>query len=294
MNRKTLDLIAVFIIAIAIIAAIVSTTIIVKANSNNITPIEPIKLVATISEANIPSEASFEEVNKLDLEVIQIERVNPITPKEAEDALRYAEERNASALAIYNGLKNLGYGDEHSAVKLALAEVNNTTEDYKYYINKQKEISQKWEKKKSEYPIATQVWLYMKDEFGWNDIVCAGIMGNMMAECGGCWTADLDWNVDTEHGLGMIQWIGSRKKLLVETYGKVPTVEEQLLFMKDELYGTNGIEQQVSFEELNEIMNASTPEECAFAFATYYERCAKKYRAPRKDYAKQAYDYFVN
>ena len=294
MNRKTLDLIAVFMIVIAIIVVIVSTTVIVKANSNNITPIEPIKLVATISEANIPSEASVEEVNKLDLEVIQIERVNPITPKEAEDALRYAEERNASALAIYNGLKNLGYGDEHSAVKLALAEVNNTTEDYKYYIDKQKEVSQKWEKKKNEYPIATQVWLYMKDEFGWNDIVCAGIMGNMMAECGGCWTADLDWSVDTEHGLGMIQWIGSRKKLLVETYGKIPTVEEQLLFMKNELYGTNEVRLQVTDSQRDKIINAETPEECAYAFACYYERCASEYRNMRKSFARKAYEYFTS
>ena len=292
MNKKFLNRMLMILMVIITIVIAISTTIIVKANSST-AYIQPVTLITTISEANIPSEAS-KEVKTIDLKVMEIKRVNPSTPKEAEIALESARERNRNAFAVYNGLKFLGYDDSHSAVQLALIEIDNTTKDYEYYLDKYNQISQKWEKRKIEYPIATQVWLYMKDVFGWNDIVCAGIMGNMMAECGGCWTADLDWNVDTKHGLGIVQWIGARKQLLIDTYGKEPTIEEQLLFMKDELYGTNNIERQVSTEELNEIMDASTPEDCAFAFATYYERCAKKYRNSRRDYAKQAYDYFVN
>ena len=63
--------------------------------------------------------------------------------------------------------------------------------------------------------------------------------------------------------------------------------------MKDELYGTNGVTKQVTDWQLDKIMNASTPEECAFAFATYFERCSENHRAPRRGYAKTAYEYFV-
>ena len=63
--------------------------------------------------------------------------------------------------------------------------------------------------------------------------------------------------------------------------------------MKDELYGTNGVVKQVNDYQFNQIMNATTPEESAFAFATYFERCAEQYRYPLQSYARQAYEYFV-
>ena len=151
----------------------------------------------------------------------------------------------------------------------------------------------KWDARMEEYPIATQVWLYMKNEFGWNDVVCAGIMGNLMAECGGCWTDDLDWEINKSSGLGMVQWIGGRRKQIISIYGEHPTWEQQLIFMKDEMYGTNGVTKQITDWQLDKIMNAETPEECAFAFASYFERCSEQHRAPRRGYAKKAYEYFV-
>jgi hypothetical protein len=114
-----------------------------------------------------------------------------------------------------------------------------------------------------------------------------------MAECGGCWTQDLDWDVNTQHGLGMVQWIGGRRSALINRYGSNPSIKEQLNFVKDELYGTNEVTQQVTDSQLDKIMNASSPEECAFAFASYYERCAEQYRAPSRGYARTAYEYFV-
>ena len=145
-----------------------------------------------------------------------------------------------------------------------------------------------WDHRFLEYPVATEVWLYMKNEFGWSDIVCAGIMGNLMAECGGCWTDDLDWQIDKASGLGMVQWIGSRREELIEKYGRTPSIEQQLEFMRDELYGTNGVTKQVTDAQLEAIMNAATPQDCAFAFASYYERCAEQHRAPRREYAARA------
>ena len=63
-----------------------------------------------------------------------------------------------------------------------------------FYEEKQIEWEKvhKWDTRKEEYPAATEAWLIMKEEFGWSDTVCAGIIGNLMAECGGYWTQDLD------------------------------------------------------------------------------------------------------
>jgi len=152
-----------------------------------------------------------------------------------------------------------------------------------------------WGEKMSEYPEATQIWRIMKEEFGWNDIVCAGIMGNMMAEVAGGTLYALDnWSVNGSSGYGLIQWIGQRRADIKAIYGDHPSLEQQLYFMKDELFGTNGVRKQVSDAQLNAIMNATSPEEAAYKFAVYFERCADWARNCRKGYARIAYDYFVD
>ena len=56
---------------------------------------------------------------------------------------------------------------------------NNTTEEKTTIITTPKKIINK-----DEYPEAYKIWHYLK-KLGYNDYVCAGIMGNIMAECGG-------------------------------------------------------------------------------------------------------------
>lgn len=253
--------------------------------------------VTTISEANIPSETvpSEPEETVIILDAVEIERVKPATEEEAYACLEKSYERKEIAKSIRDGLISLGYAEDHPAVVLANEDISNTGIEIDYY---KKEVA-KWEKirewneKAAKYPNAAKAWKYMKEQFGWNDTVCAGIMGNFMAECGGCWTSDLNYSVNSKNGLGMVQWIGDRRKAIVKRYGNNPTIEEQLEFMYDELYGTDGVRRQVTKKQLEKIMNASTPEECAMAFATYYERCAERHRAPRKGYARTAYNYFA-
>lgn len=146
------------------------------------------------------------------------------------------------------------------------------------------------------YPEAQLIWSTMIS-WGWAPETCAGIIGNMMAEIGGG-TLDLsDWNSNGGCGYGLIQWTGSRRSLLKSRYGSYPNIEQQLIFMRDELFGTNNTRQQVSSSVLNRIMNTNgneTPESIAFCFASNYERCASQYRARRQGYARIAYDYFMN
>ena len=159
------------------------------------------------------------------------------------------------------------------------------------------EIMTKWENHMKEYPVATEIWLYMRNEFGWSEETCAGILGNMMAEIGGGTLNLNNWASDSSSGYGLIQWVGNRYSGIKTRYGNKPTVEQQLNYMRDELYGTNGVTQQVNTKELNIILNKSgseTPERIAYIFACYYERCAGYARAPRKGFARIAYDYFVN
>ena len=254
----------------------------------------------TISEAYIPSETSPEEETipeeeVIILEVVEVERVEPATLEEANRLLDDAIFRRDTAKLVYEGLLSLGYEGEHPAVVMAATGLENAELDCTFYEEWQaiRQEEENWRVRAKEYPVATQVWLYMKNEFGWSDIVCAGIMGNMMAECGGCWYQDLDWESNTPHGLGMIQWINGRRREIISIYGENPSIEEQLLFMRDELYGTNGVTKQVNNQQLEKIMNAETPEDCAYYFAHYFERCNDEYKPPRRGYARRAYDYFV-
>ena len=263
--------------------------------------------VATFSEDYIPSETTTFPVDTeptettdpeevvIVLDTVVFKRVEPTTYDEASSLLEEAIARQELTETIYQGFITLGYADDHPAVVMAKTDIENAKIEVEYYQEQYAiwEEKHKWEVRASEYPVATQAWLYMKNELGFNDIVCAGIMGNMMAECGGCWTSDLDWDVHSSSGFGMIQWLGGRKQELFSIYGETPSIENQLDFMKNELYGTNGVTKQVSDWQLDKIMNASTPEECAYAFACYFERCGEGHRAPRRGYARTAYEYFV-
>jgi hypothetical protein len=293
MNRKNiLAIVGAVIIALAMIAT-------VTVFASGATDLSADSEIATFSEANIPSETTSTtepEEEVVVLEPVEVERVEPTTYDEANTLLDSASARHTTAKAVYDGLISLGYAEEHPAVVLAKTDIEIAQGEIQYYKEKlaEFEIARKWEERAAEYPAATEAWLYMKNEFGWSDTVCAGIIGNLMAECGGCWTQDLDWDINTKHGMGMVQWIGGRRSALVSRYGSNPSIKDQLNFVRDELYGTNGVRKQVTSSQLDKIMNASSPEECAFAFATYYERCAEQHRAPRRGYARTAYNYFVD
>ena len=150
----------------------------------------------------------------------------------------------------------------------------------------------KWQKRYEEYPVATEAWIAMK-ALGWNDIMCAGVMGNLMAETGGTGTLYLDWDSDGSSGYGLVQWIGERRGIIKSRYGASPSVKEQIHYISDELYGTNDLYSQVTESQLNAIVNAESPEESAYAFACYYERCSAEYRYMRRDFAWKAYEYFT-
>lgn len=134
-----------------------------------------------------------------------------------------------------------------------------------------------------EYQLATAVWNHLK-ALGLNDYVCAGILGNIMAEVGGQ-TLDFSnwehWSQDTHYGI--CQWGGTRKERLLSDFGK--DFESQVRFLGVELFEV--IPKNDSFYGMQD------EKETALYFAKYYERCSSKYYEVRRENATKALQYFT-
>ena len=156
----------------------------------------------------------------------------------------------------------------------------------KYYQAQLDKVNEELDK--VEYKNATLIWEYMK-YLGWNDYVCAGILGNMMAEVGGG-TLDLPYNTKGNGYCGLCQWN--------KTYA--PTVWDkdlrgQMDFLRQDIVlqlDTYGFcySYEFNFEKFLQLENE---QQVAMAFATCYERCAVNHRYVRQQYATIAYKYFV-
>ena len=133
------------------------------------------------------------------------------------------------------------------------------------------------------YTQATEVWNSLKD-LGLNDYVCAGILGNIMAEVGGQ-TLDISrWPVYSQ-GIyyGICQWSSGRKQRLLNDFGT--TLNDQIRFLSVELFEV--IPKDSSF------YNMQDEREAALYFAKYYERCNSKYYSIRQTNATKALEYFA-
>lgn len=199
------------------------------------------------------------------------------------------EATNAESVSLAN--TNSSISKELESAKNELESMKNELESVKKELEAVKKENLQWSSKYNQYPAATIAWIYMTEELKWSDAVAAGILGNMMAECGGQ-TLALDWDSNGSSGYGLIQWIGARRASIKAKYGELPTVVEQIEFVKDELYGTNGVTQQVSNQQRELILNAATPEQCASKFARWFERPASSDYSVRRSNAARAYAYF--
>ena len=136
-----------------------------------------------------------------------------------------------------------------------------------------------------DYVQATAVWNHLKS-LGLNDYVCAGILGNIMAEVGGQ-TLDISrWeyyaSTNTNY-FGICQWAGNRKARLLNEYGR--TLEAQYTFLGVELFEV--IPKNNSFYDMQD------EKEAALYFAKYYERCGSSSYSVRQKNATVALNYFT-
>ena len=133
------------------------------------------------------------------------------------------------------------------------------------------------------YSQAKQVWNGLR-ALGLNEYVCAGIMGNIMAEVGGQ-TLDISrWPQYSKNSYyGICQWAGSRKQRLLNDFGT--TLEDQIRFLSVELFEV--------IPKGNSFYNMQDEKEAALYFAKYYERCGSGSYSVRQSNATKALKYFT-
>lgn len=135
----------------------------------------------------------------------------------------YTDKMN-SARQMEEAALKLGYSENHYVIQLARQEYQEAQEACAPYQEIYDSLEARWSEKEAEYPEATQIWTYLKN-LGYNDYVCAGILGNIMAEAGG---NTLNIQPLVQGGFyGICQW----NQAYSEVWGA--SLEEQLDFLRD-------------------------------------------------------------
>lgn len=145
------------------------------------------------------------------------------------------------------------------------------------------------EKIEEDYYYARVIWNYLRYEMGLNKWCAAGIMGNIMTECGGQTLNIQPYITNSSGHYGICQW---NLKYFPEVKGK--NIHGQLEFLNSTLrwilndYGDRYYD-GFNYEKFIVITNER---EAAKAFAHGYEGCGE-YCAPRRlDHATEALRYF--
>ena len=128
----------------------------------------------------------------------------------------------------------------------------------------------------------------MKDQ-GWNDAVCAGILGNMMAECGGH-TLSLQPTASNKYYYGICQWSKGYPNVW---YSNLDSQCEFLVNTIEYEFNTFGSSYKRGFD-FSSFLNLNDEKEVAKAFAKCYERCGSSSLNQRQKNATIAYNYFTN
>lgn len=288
MKKKLTNLLLVS--AIVILVALMTVTGLAFGQDDSAASSDPATSVATMKIENPTEEVKVPEVLKHFKEMTYVESNDKaVLTAELETCKDYE-------FRLINLMNNKDLVDERYLVEEELIDVRGLISEYQEQISaieaEEARIEAMWSEKSGEYPVATQVWRYMKEELGWNDYVCAGVMGNMMAEVGGQ-TLNLQPYLYGHSGAnyyGLCQW-SSRYYPSIQG----ADVDAQLDFLastvKKELdtYGylfRSGLDYEA-------FCNLTDAEDAAMAFAKAYERCGSGSYGVRQRNAINAYNYFV-
>lgn len=212
------------------------------------------------------------------------------TQEELTILIQENEERMDHAHTMAESARALGYDEEHPVIQLAKTEWENANTDYLIYLEKYAIIKQKEEKRMEEYPVATMIWNSLQEQ-GFNDYVCAGILGNIMTEVGGNTLEIKYWLTNPSNRYyGICQWSTGYKAVWYED------LEYQINFLIDTMpyeFNTYGRSYAKGFDYAD-FLALENAEDAATAFAKCYERCgSSSYRARQKN-AVKALKYFVD
>lgn len=164
-------------------------------------------------------------------------------------------------------------------------------EDYEEILERE-EVARQWDARLNEYPVATKVWLHLKEELGYSDAVCAGILGNIMAECGGG-TLELKWDAINKSSkcYGLCQW---HPRYYKEIQGA--TLEQQLEFMTASFPEVLGRYMGIYYKHgftYEDFLALEDPAQVAYIFCVVYERPGPGTYDIRRANALKAFEYFT-
>lgn len=184
----------------------------------------------------------------------------------------------------------LQFTDKNSSDYAQLIVLQNRVVSYKSTCESL--LDQHWQTREKELPVMTYIWKYLTDhEF--NDHVAAGLVGNMIAEAGGCGYGDINVYADNGRHYGICQW---SKRFYPHVNGQ--DLDFQLQYLRDtyvrtfnsygHLYsgrygGSFGAEQFLALQDCSA---------AAIAFGLCYERPGGSVDV-RGKYANMAYEYFT-
>lgn len=204
-----------------------------------------------------------------------------------EDRITQLTDRMTAAHEMAEAARLLGYSENHVVIQIAKNEYISALNDKGYYQTIYDELEENWSKKEQEYPTASYVWETLM-EAGYNDFAIAGILGNMMAECGGQ-TLNLKWWVSTSSYYGLCQW--SRGYSTV--WGA--NLEEQCNFLlttiKSELDTYGYMYKKGS--DFHSFLEMTDEKQTSLMFSKSYERCGSATYKLRQKLATEAYNYFT-
>lgn len=236
----------------------------------------------TNSEDYIPSEILIQD----NITITSEERVTTDDINEIKNLIKDCKEKKKAADDLREAGYALGYAEEHPIIQAAQLEWTNADEDLQYYKGVLEELQ--WEEKEKEYPAAAYIWSYLKEQ-GYNNYVCAGILGNIMAEVGGQ-TLKINYSSSGSGYYGMCQWS------VVYFPGVVgKDLQGQCKFLTNNLkraLNSWGYLYQIGFKYVD-FCKLENEQEAALVFARCYERCASGSYSQRQKNATKAYDYFV-
>lgn len=221
-----------------------------------------------------------------EIELVEYERVEVFSYAEAVEQLEVVDGKINDANIAMENFSSLGYS--YSTLDTWYVNFLYYMEEERiYYQDKadfywEQEQIGLWETRKEEYPVATTIWLYLKEQ-GFNDYVAAGILGNMMTEAGG---QTMYINVCATNGsyYGICQW-GTGFP------GRYTDLDGQLQLLMDTIENEFNWYGNMSYSDFCELENEQT---AALAFAKSYERCTSTSYTQRQYNATTAYNYFVN
>lgn len=215
-----------------------------------------------------------------------------------EEIVREQERIEEYCLSLYDAVYNeIDEADITAGLEYIQPEVRRARSIYDKYVANYDALvaaeieAEKWQKRMEEYPTATAVWMYLTEAMGCNKYVAAGIIGNMMAECGGQ-TLRLNWKALNSTGhYGLCQWSTGF------TAVRGADLQGQLDFMavsfpeQIDRWGDICYKDGFTYEDFMAMEDAA---EAAYAFCVIYERPGPGSYNQRRANALKALEYFTS